>query len=263
MKNSGRRIFTDKRAMSSIPIDEQVRQLTAERLQADVAHYLRLLERPASEEVVHDFLATHSYFFNGILRLYGASPLYSKIRLGSEFVTDFVWFDSGSVGPEWYLTEIESPGKKLFTSSGDPTADLTHAIRQVSDWQDWIHRNLSYAQKTMPHIIYPMGYVFMGRRDALDNETRKRLRKINYDSRKSLQVHTLDWFAEAALSVLNLLKNSGSGHWQVPMRALTHQDLSMGLPSWSIEYMENFMRRLGHQFPDIMLEDRGIPSNLE
>lgn len=249
--------------MSSIPIDEQVRQLTTERVQVDVGQYLQLIDKPASEEDVHEFLATHSYFFNGILRLYGASPLYSKIRLGSEFVVDFVWFDSGSVGPEWHLTEIEHPEKKLFTSSGDPTAHLTHAIRQVLDWQDWISRNLSYAQKLLPHIIYPMGYVFMGRRKFLDDNTRERLQRINYEYRKSLQVHTLDWFAGAALSVLNIVENKGSGNWQLPMRALSHEDLSIGLPSWSIEYMENFMRTFGYRFPDIMLEARGIPRNLE
>src|SRR5260370_7432208 len=72
-------------------------------------------------------------FFNGVLRLHGYSPLYSKIRLGSEYEMDFVCFDTGSYGPEWRLIEIEGPNKRLFTKSDDPSPHLSHPTQQVSD----------------------------------------------------------------------------------------------------------------------------------
>src|SRR6266568_1991084 len=96
-------------------VDPLVRKLTTKIVEQDADEFEDLLDRKVSEAVIHDFLAQRSYFFNGVIRLYGLSPLYSKIRLGSEHEIDFVCFDTGSYGPEWRLVEIEGPCKRLFT----------------------------------------------------------------------------------------------------------------------------------------------------
>ena len=83
-----------------LPVDPRVAALTEEQIEADIATYLDLLDREALESEVHDFLADHSYFFNGILRMYGVSPVYSKVRLGSQYEVDFAFFDTGSAGTE-------------------------------------------------------------------------------------------------------------------------------------------------------------------
>ncbi len=49
-----------------------------------IAQFQELLDSKASEQTVHTFLASHIYFWNGMLRLLGGCPLYSKIQLGSE-----------------------------------------------------------------------------------------------------------------------------------------------------------------------------------
>ena len=142
--------------LEPIELDPLVKTLTMEQVETEVGEFERLLNGRVSEQELHEFLAQHSYFFNGIIRLYGASPLYSKIKLGSEFEIDFSCFDAGSPGPEWHLIEIEGPGYPFFTNAGDPSARLTHAIRQVLDWQSWIHENLDYERKLFPYIEYPL-----------------------------------------------------------------------------------------------------------
>jgi hypothetical protein len=112
-----------------IEIDPLVKALTPEQIQKDISEFERLLDDRVNEQKLHEFLAYHSYFFNGIIRLTGASALYSKIKLGSEFEIDFACFNPGSAGPQWHLIEIESARHSLFTNAGDPTAPLTHAIR--------------------------------------------------------------------------------------------------------------------------------------
>lgn len=221
-------------------IDPLVEALTLKRLEKDVKEFERLLSLRSKEHRIHEFLSKHSYFFNEIIRLFGVSPLYSKIRLGSEYEIDFVCFDSGSLGPEWMFIEIEGSDQRLFTKSGDPSTRLTHAIRQLQDWQSWIHDNLDFARKLLPHIEYPFGYIFIGRRSELTTATSKRLRRINYENRLSLEVHSLDWFISAARSVANIVEEAGRGTWPLPMRAFTHKDLRKGLPPQSLEYIKTF-----------------------
>jgi hypothetical protein len=219
------------------PIDPLVRALTQRKIANDVATYVRLLDTEASESAVHEFLSAHSYFFSGVLRLDGISPLYAKVKLGAEYEVDFACFDSGSYGPEWCLVEIEAPSKRMFTRKGDPTAALTHAIRQVRDWHAWIHENLAYAGRLMPNIEYPLGYVFIGRRNHLTVDTRKKLRRLVHDHRMLLRVHTLDWFASAALAVKQQAAGRARCSWPVPLRALSHSDLAAGRPEWVWEWL--------------------------
>lgn len=240
-----------------IKIDPLVRALTPELLQRDIDDFERLLDDSADEPRIHGFLAQHSYFFNGIIRIFGVSPLYSKVRLGNEFEVDFACFDSGSCGPEWRLVEIEGPSQPLFTRSGDLSAKLNHAIRQVQDWQSWIHENLDYARKLLPQIEYPLGYIFMGRRSELTSMTAKRLRRINYDYRHSLEVHSLDWFVSAARSVTNILGDRGRGNWPLRMKALTHKELTRGLPPLARQYMKSFFASpMARLYPDEFLRER-------
>lgn len=220
-------------------VDPLVKALTEAQIEVDIAAYVDLLDREASEGAVHEFLAEHTYFFNVILRLYGVSPVYSKVRLGSQYEVDFAFFDTGSFGPEWYLIEIEAPSKKMFTKGGDPTAEFTHAIQQIRDWHSWIHENLDFARKLMPQIEYPLAYLFIGRRLHLTPETSTKLRRLAHDHRMTMRIHTLDWFEGAARSVRNLVRDGDGGTWPVPMHALSHADLAGGLPEMARRWLSD------------------------
>ena len=78
----------------------------------------------------------------------------------------------------------------MFTGKGDPSAALTHALRQLSDWRTWLTFNRDYAARPRAASglgllgIEPEleGLVIMGR-DADLNESvenlRRRIRAIN------------------------------------------------------------------------------------
>lgn len=225
--------------------------LTKQNQMSDIRQFRHLLDEKASEQSIHKFLAGHTYFFARLIRMEGASPIYSKVKLGNDHEIDFVCFDTGSTGPEWHLVEIEKPDLALFTRSGNPSAALTHAIQQVRDWQSWIHKNRDYARQLMPLIEYPLGCIFMGRRRDLSQTDRQRLRRLCYENRQFLEIHSFDWFIDSARHVIRQ-------GWGIPIKALSHGDLKKGLPPDALRFMQVFEKGTtpGDRYPREMLEDR-------
>ena len=76
--------FTFSDATCDWPIDPEVTALTPEQIDEDIRQFRSLLDSNAPEARIQEFLAARSYFFNGFVRLYGSSPVYSKIKLGIE-----------------------------------------------------------------------------------------------------------------------------------------------------------------------------------
>lgn len=218
--------------------DEIWYNITSQEVKEHIKEYGTLLDSNAPEEHIHQFLATHTYFFNGIVRVFSGLPIYSKVKLGAEYEMDFCYMDPNSSGPEWNLIEIERPGYKLFTKSGNQTKELTHAIGQVQKWHDWIDSNKSYAEKLMPLIKYQKGIVVIGRQSEVINNShlKNRLKRINYDYRGSIEVRTFDSLLRAAESILYLAnKNEGSHNLNIPKTANSHSDLKNGLPKqWDL-----------------------------
>jgi len=214
-----------------------VRQLSKKRIEEDLRQYLKLLDSKVREGKIHEFLASHSYFFNGILDLYSHSPLYSKIKLGHDYEVDFAWLNHDSFGAEWRLVEIEGARSMLFTKSGNPSAILTHAIQQIRDWLGWIHDHAEYVRKLMPKIDYPWCYLFLGRRCEITPTNQKKLKRLRYDYSMQVEIHTLDWFARAAANTAHLVGIDG-GDWRVPMNALSHRELKKGVPPAAQKWLE-------------------------
>lgn len=212
INNDGQPVTTPGRVQPSYqhPLDPLL-------VDSQIDEYRRLLDQRAPEEKVHQFLASHVHFWNGLLRLAGTNnPLFSKVALGGEYVTDFVFYDTGSSGMQWHLVEIEAPGAKLFTASGSPTAPLSRAMTQVRDWTQWVAEQSEAARHLMPGIAFPMGIVFIGRRHELaDAKKRRALSALNGNQRQFLVVHTLDYFIDRARSArtwpgLNMPVHAGS-----------------------------------------------------
>ena len=226
---------------------------TEKEILSAIAEYGRLLDDSAPEAEVHDFLASHLYFWNNILRLGGPCPLYSKIKLGNEHEIDFAFFDAGSCGAEWHLVEIERPSARLFNKRGDPSADLVHAVAQVRTWQRWIEKHREYADRLMPGIDAPMGHVFIGRRAELQSpEARERLRAYNIEHRMHLEVHTLDSFTRGAQSALTYRATP------LPQVALRDRDLRSGLPENALYFVQSGFGR-----QRLFLEDRECVSHFD
>lgn len=231
--------------------------MTEDEINNDIKEYKSLLDSGVKEEVIHQFLAEHAYFFNGTVRTFGHSPMYSKVKLGDDYETDFCYMDPTSFGPVWNFIELERPDHRLFTKNGDETSELKHGIRQVRDWNEWVSENKKYAEKLMPLIAYPQSTLIIGRRRELTENPKlmHRLKRINYELRMSMEIRTFDSLASNAESILKLAReNKGIVHLSMPMKALTHRQLKDGLP----EVMRTFM---DHHKSD--LDEGGICRKLE
>ena len=108
-------------------------------LEERINAFRALLDTDPGEEDVQVFLGK-----NPVLLHPTAVKITPKIRLGTEYVTDFV---IELIEEEYILVEIEAPHHKLFNQKGDQTAVVTHAYGQVTDWKHWVITNGDYARK--------------------------------------------------------------------------------------------------------------------
>lgn len=176
----------------------KTRNAVVDTLECTVKRFRELLNTNPDEASVHKFLKD-----NIALLSFSAEEVSSKISLGNEHVTDFV---IQSRDCEYILVEIEAPTHKLFTRNGNPTAALTHAIRQTSDWRDWIAENTDYARRSMPGITEPKCWVVIGRSTNLNDNEIKALRRMNKEY-ANIQIKTYDDLIGEILRYIANMKN--------------------------------------------------------
>ncbi|MFQ6002232.1 MAG: Shedu anti-phage system protein SduA domain-containing protein [Candidatus Zixiibacteriota bacterium] len=127
-----------------------------------------------------------------------------KKRLGVQYVTDFVIGERSSYGFEWQGVELENPNAPMFTRSGDPSRQLTHAIRQIQDWRAWLQRNQNYAARSesegglgLIDITAKIpGLILIGRRKNVDSRTNELRRQMINDI--GIMLHTYDFLIDSA-----------------------------------------------------------------
>jgi len=139
--------------------------------------------------------------------------LYSKVDLGTEYEIDFAFCSANSMGLWWSFVEIERPDVPLFNKAGDPTKQLTHAMRQITDWDSWLMDNSVYASIELAKMAEdrlryfgwftgdyardgalrrPCNYfIVIGRRATLSTSDNRRRRAICTQNR-GLQIVTYD-----------------------------------------------------------------------
>jgi hypothetical protein len=97
------------------------------------------------ESEIHSFIEKHPQILDFMCR---GGFLKSKFHLADAFIPDFLAVGkeplSQSLKPMVTFIEIERANASLFTKSGDPSSFLTHAIRQVQDWKQWVQDNRTY-----------------------------------------------------------------------------------------------------------------------
>ena len=136
-----------------------------------------------------------------------------KKRLGSEHETDFVIRQKASGTFEWYAVELERPQAKMFNKNGDPSAALTHALRQISDWREWLSQNRDYATKPREQSglgltgIDPEleGLIIIGRDADIDRRATASLRR-RLERTHRTKIETYDWLLSQASERLEVLE---------------------------------------------------------
>jgi hypothetical protein len=58
-------------------------------------------------------------------------------------IPDFMWLSRNSARLEPVLIEIEAPSKRWWKANGDPTADLTQALGQITRWKTWFEDSVN------------------------------------------------------------------------------------------------------------------------
>lgn len=178
------------------------------------------------------FLASHLYFWNGMLRFH--SNLYKEVQLGSDYRIDFAYYDKGSDGAEWHLVEIKAPHLPIFNKKGDPSRYLVRAMTEVREQQGWISRNHQSADRIMAGVFRPMGHIFIGRRSEISSRRiQERLKDLNTENRAHFKIATLDRFIDMADSV------KWMAELPFPPRALTDFDLRHRFPIGELDWIKS------------------------
>lgn len=136
-----------------------------------------------NEEELKKFIKDHPILLDP-----HAKRVLPEYPLGSEYRADFVVERSDE---NYIIVEIEKTTSKLFTQKGDQHSELTHAIGQVRDYQNWISENIAYVRGKLLNISEPHGLVIIGRKNSLNENNLRKLRYINQTSH-NLKVFTFD-----------------------------------------------------------------------
>lgn len=180
--------------------------------ESDIDALREALDAAKREEDIQQFLQANPKYL--IQHLGGGHGrwIIPKQRLGSQHVTDFMIGERDSMGFRWQAVELESPLAKMFTKSGNPSAHLTHAIRQIQDWRMWLAANQNYAARDRGEDglglteVHPdvEGLIIMGRRATECGETRRLRRQMGRDTK--IEIRTFDYLLEALIGRVESLK---------------------------------------------------------
>lgn len=170
--------------------------VVAERLRQLISAFESLLDDVSREEDLHAFLVSNPWLLEA-----KAVNIQSKVRLGTEYVTDFVIeLPTG----DYVLVEIERANHNLYTAGNNPTAALTHAVQQVEDWLEWCHTHGEYLRSSFPRIHEPQGLVVIGRRGSLNSRSTKALRRRNASNK--VRVMTYDDLLDGTRALADMLE---------------------------------------------------------
>lgn len=192
-----------------------------ERDAATLAHVQAVFDADDSEEASQKCIEQRPHLWRFVT---ANNPfVLPKLRLGEKYVTDFMILGSAHWSQSQMRTatfvELERPGHRLFNKKGDPTAELTHGMRQLGDWKQWITDNrthvrdmfvehgwLDWERSTLEGGgaagLPPFGFVdqyllVIGRRHTMSAEERLRLQRMNEDS--GFKIITYDVFLDSLL----------------------------------------------------------------
>jgi hypothetical protein len=134
-----------------------------------------LLNEGIKEEAMQVFLKENSFV------LHPSADCIPKKKLGEDFVTDFVLVATTTQGPTYVLVEIERTSHPVLTKDLSLSAPVSHALKQIRDWDVWLEKNKAYVQNKLPGFETPTYLVVVGRGNALTDEEKAYLRSYNRD----------------------------------------------------------------------------------
>lgn len=187
----------------------------------DDAHRLAAVVDGATDErPIQAHIASHPTLLTAHLGGGHGRWVRPQVRLGSQYVADFLIAEKDSMGMHWTLVELESPRARLCLKSGGLAQKARQGMDQIDGWRDWLGRNHAYAASPVDEQGLglreidprPPGLVLIGRRDEGLNGCQRTRRAAKADRR--IEVHTYDWLVErvevAARSFAGLHRRSAT-----------------------------------------------------
>lgn len=150
-------------------------------------------ERPLQRalEMHPEILTSFTWGHNGVYAI-------PQSRLGNQYVPDFLIAADTSLGLLWTLIELESPTARLTIADGQHSKELRKAIKQITDWREWLSDNSDYARRGikdnglgMPGIRSDArAVIIISRADRSVAPDRLRMREL---SERNIEIRTYDW----------------------------------------------------------------------
>ncbi|MGH2363443.1 MAG: Shedu anti-phage system protein SduA domain-containing protein [Chloroflexota bacterium] len=109
----------------------------------------QLADNPGDEPALHRFLERHPSLLPGAFgypESSGHYPLFGTVISEPPLqgitsrVPDFLWLAQNSAEFMPVMVEIETPNKPWFTQGGQPSAKLTQAQNQLTEWREWFNK---------------------------------------------------------------------------------------------------------------------------
>lgn len=136
-----------------------------------IREFTALLARAEKEEELQAFLSDHpELIYPDFIECF------PKLRLGEDFVTDYVFLVQGLGGSEYVFVEIEPAANEIFTKQGQFSAAFTKAKDQILEWDKWLTQNHAYISRKLPNLFKPRFHIVMGRNASLTEEHREKLK---------------------------------------------------------------------------------------
>lgn len=155
-----------------------------------VAEFIEILNRKHLEEELHQYISRYAQL------MFDRAEVYSKLKLGVDYVIDFATCRPYNPGFEWVLIEIERGSDLLFTKSGDPTSKLVHSLKQVLRWRELVLENRNYIRRTLRGVWNPKCQVIIGERHTLSESNKTLLRQMNDDYAGKIEIVTFDYLVD-------------------------------------------------------------------
>lgn len=108
----------------------------------------------------------------------------------------------------YLVVEIECPSKNLITKAGHPSADVTHAEHQVTDYRKYMLDHIGNVRNVFPGFSSPDCLVIVGLEKTLTPDQTLVLASLN-EARHRIKVVGFDWLLERAKRVSKNVSEHG------------------------------------------------------
>ena len=158
-----------------------------------LAAYEDLLAGPGdNESIFQRFFEDHPLLLDP-----RAFQVWARPDLHGKLEPDFIIrkYDNSYV-----IVEIETPAKLLVTKQPQLSADTTHAIDQVLEYQDYLGTHIAEASVAFPQFTGSIGLVVVGCESSLNAKQKDVLRRVN-QSQPNIRIVGFDSLAGTAKAV--------------------------------------------------------------